>query len=330
MVLDINHFDITMARSEDVEMAETGSQSELRQRRKSHGRTPPVASRPFAGRIGGNQEFTLSPSDASFVSIISKVPDAAASFSWAQSFSLRGFADVELWKESTIEGVGSCLQIYLSGLIAVGLGPAGTATSLGPITPAIFGAITNFLLISLFIFAGGPVSGGHFNPLITISTFTARLSIFPRTILYVFFQCAGAVVAGFLVRASLGTPAESLHIIPGCYVDPSVVAPAEAYVLETMSSFALVMIAFGVGLDPRQRDVFGPALSPILIGLAIALCSFASGIARQGYSGASLNPARCLGLMAAGERFDYHYIHWAGDISTAILNGLMYWAIPIY
>jgi hypothetical protein len=30
------------------------------------------------------------------------------------------------------------------------------------------------------------------------------------------------------------------------------------------------------------------------------------------------NPARCLGLMAAADRFDYHYIHWTGDITAAV------------
>lgn len=41
------------------------------------------------------------------------------------------------------------------------------------------------------------------------------------------------------------------------------------YVLETMSGFALLFLAVGVGLDPRQRGVFGPALSPFLVGLGI-------------------------------------------------------------
>lgn len=150
---------MTAAVSEDIELAETHKHSELRQRRGTKDHVPPVASRPFAGRIGGNQEFTIDPDDASFHSVISKVPDAAATFSWKQSFRLDGFADVELWKEATIEGVGTCLQIYIAGLYAIGLGPAGTATSLGPITPAAFGAIANFLLITLFIYSGGPVSG---------------------------------------------------------------------------------------------------------------------------------------------------------------------------
>lgn len=135
----------------DVELAELPS-NQLRQRRRT---TPSVASRPFAGRIGGNQEFTADPDE----SIAKKLPDAAPNFSWKQSFNYSSFTDVELWKEATIEGVGTCLQLYLSGLYSIGLGPAATETGLGPITPTIIGSLANFLLISLFIFAGGPVSG---------------------------------------------------------------------------------------------------------------------------------------------------------------------------
>jgi hypothetical protein len=47
-------------------------------------------------------------------------------------------------------------------------------------------------------------------------------------------------------------------------------ADEPSYILETMTSFVLIFIAFGVGLDPRQREVFGPALSPILVSLMSA------------------------------------------------------------
>ncbi|KAH7411787.1 aquaporin-like protein [Phaeosphaeria sp. MPI-PUGE-AT-0046c] len=306
--------------SKDLENADM-TQHELRHRRRAELN---VASRSFAGRLGGNQEFTKD--DASLASIA----DETAAFSWHQSFHLDAFADVELWKAAFLECIGTCLQVYTSGLAVVGLSPLVKATSLGPVAPAAFGGIVNLLLLSLFIFAAGPVSGGHFNPLITMSTFTARLSILPRSLLYVMFQSLGAVVAGYLLRASLGVKPEEIPPIPGCYIDTSLVTPGEAYTLETMTSFVLVFIAFGVGLDPRQREVFGPALSPILIGLTQCLVTFASSIARPGYSGASNNPARCLGLMTASNRFDYHYIHWAGPITTAIINGLLYWVIPIY
>jgi hypothetical protein len=124
-----------------------------------------IASRPFAVRLGGNQEFTSD--DASFT----RIPDAAASFSWKPSFHLQAFADVELWKASLIECVGICLQVYTSGLVSAGLDPLAKSASLGPVAPAAFRRIVNVALISLFIFAAGPVSGGHLTPLITMSTF---------------------------------------------------------------------------------------------------------------------------------------------------------------
>lgn len=208
--------------SKDLESVDLHAHG-LLQRKKPHD-GPAVSSRPFAGRIGGNQEFVVSADDASFTSI----PDAAAIFSWAQSFYPRAFADIELWKESCIEGVGTCLQTYLSGLVSVGLSPLLLATSLGPVAPAAFGSIITGVLISLFIFGAGPVSGAHFNPTITMATFAARLSIFPRTVLYIAFQSLGAVVAGFLIRASLGVTPKDIPPIPGCYIDTSLVTPGQA------------------------------------------------------------------------------------------------------
>ena len=214
-----------MLSGNDIELARTNSH-EMRHPKIQRRHGPLAASIPFAGRIGGNQEFTVDPSDASLTD--KKLPDAGPIFTWGQSFSLHAFADVDLWKAAFIEYVGTCLQTYLSGLASIGLGEFTTKTSLGPVAPALFGALTNLLLISLFIFAGAPVSGGHFNPLITMSTFFARLSIFPRAILYILFQCAGAVTAGYLVRSSLGMSPVSLRVVPGCFVDPLLVTPRQA------------------------------------------------------------------------------------------------------
>ncbi|KAF1970211.1 aquaporin-like protein [Bimuria novae-zelandiae CBS 107.79] len=319
-----------MFTSKDIETANADA-ADLRQRRPAHKHhDASIALRPFAGRIGGNQEFTISPDDTNFSSVVAKTPDAAPIFTWTESFGLHAFSSPDLWKEATLEGVGTCLQVYLSGLFSIGLSPRGTQPGNGQVTATVIASLANALLIALFIYGGGPVSGGHFNPLITMGTFVAKLAALPRVVLYVGFQCAGAVVAGFMVRVSLGEGRDGLSVVPGCTMDTGLVTPGEAFALETMSAFALLFIAFGVGLDPRQRSVFGPAVSPILVGLALGLCGFASGVARVGYTGASLNPGRCLGLMAAGDNFTYHYVHWAGGITAAILNGVMYQVIPIY
>jgi glycerol uptake facilitator-like aquaporin len=222
------------------------------------------------------------------------------------------------WQYAIIEAVGICLLVFITGLVNAGVVPKVSVTSLGPIIPVGIAAIFQFVVLTLFIFTLGPVSRGHLNPLITISTFLTKLTSLPRAVLYVVFQCLGAVIGAFLLRTALGTTPEGLKLSPGCYIDPSLVTPGQAFALEFMGSLVLIFLAFGLGLDPRNANVFGPSLGPFLIGLTSALTLFAGGIARPGYLGISTNPARCLGLMAASHRFTYHYIHWTADIAAAL------------
>lgn len=116
-----------------------------------------------------------------------------------------------------------------------------------------------------------------------------------------------------------------------------------------MFAQALIFTAFGVGLDPRQGKVFGPALSPVLVGLTLGFGTLASSLAKPGYTGIcrascccsgcskltsvpslAFNSARCLGLMAAKGDMQYHYIHWLGTIAAAMLNGVFYHFAPPY
>ena len=62
-------------------------------------------------------------------------------------------------------------------------------------------------------------------------------------------------------------------------------------------------LAFGVGLDPRQAELFGPRLGPLFVGCSLGIVSFASSGLAAGYTGASMNPARCFAFATA--RADY-------------------------
>lgn len=146
----------------------------------------------------------------------------------------------------------------------------------------------------------------------------ANFTSLPRAFLYVVSQCIGSTVGGFLLRAALDVSAEGLAMYPGCYIDPAQVTPGSAFVMETKTSLFLLFLAFGLGLDPRNSGSFGAALGPFLIGASAATTLFAGGMARKGYLGSANNPARCLGLMTASNRFTYHYVHWAGDITAAM------------
>jgi glycerol uptake facilitator-like aquaporin len=187
------------------------------------------------------------------------------------------------------------------------------------------GGVSNFILLSLFIFAFSPVSGGHMNPNITIATFFARLTSFPRMVLYVAFQIIGATLAGLLIRAAYGT---RNFAAGGCVIDTALVPVGDAFALEFICDLALLFMSFGVGLDPRQRQIFGPALGPIFVGLVLGILSFGTSFTRRGYHGVCANPARCLGVYV-GSRFPgYHWIHWVAAIAADIVHGVVYFVVP--
>lgn len=57
----------------------------------------------FAGRIGGNQRFTISRDDPLFDQIKKDVPDATTDGTWKELCDLRGLAKKDIWKSGIIE-----------------------------------------------------------------------------------------------------------------------------------------------------------------------------------------------------------------------------------
>jgi glycerol uptake facilitator-like aquaporin len=292
-----------------------------------------VDQRHFAGRVGGNQEFILDPKCDDDLSTLKRLPDANPLMSVKEVFSLRGFLELELWKAALTEGLGTLLLVWITVWMAAHppfASPPPPSPTAGVFSTDIFlaplvGGVTNVILVSLFIYTLGPVSGAHLNPTITISTFTARLTTFPRMVLYVSFQTVGAALAGLLLRASYGT---RNFAVGGCTVDNNLVPIIDALVIEFMADLTLLFIAFGVGLDPRQRDTFGPALGPVLVGLLVGVVSFGTAWSRPGYYGSSLNPARCLGAFVGSSFPTYHWVQWVGPVIAAIVHGGLYWLLP--
>ena len=89
----------------------------------------------------------------------------------------------------------------------------------------------------------------------------------------------------------------------GCVLNTNEISVGQALLLEIVSTFILLFISFGVGLDPRQAQLFGPVLGPFLVACTLGLVSFASAGVAQGYTGAGMNPARCFAFAVARGEF---------------------------
>lgn len=307
---------------------------------------------PYAGKLGGNQGFVIDPSDPDTKSLLERTPDASPFIPLNKLLSLEGFKQLDLWKQALMEGSGTLMLSFIS--IAVGSSPSlnvqqspapsgssgvfGTANFIGPTV----GAIANVILISLFVFSFNVVTGGHLNPMITIATFFCSMTTLPRMVLYVGFQAAGGTLAGLLIRAAMN----STHWkAGGCFFDPHQVTSGQMFAAEFTSAACVIFLAFGVGLDPRQANTFGPAMAPILVGFAVALCAYATAFTIQGYGGAGLNPSRCLAvwvgsggsLGVTGPSSDFGYtgsngdrlwIYWIAPIAASVVHGFFYHLLP--
>jgi MIP family channel proteins len=197
------------------------------------------------------------------------------------------------------ETLGTFALVFFGALAAAG----GRAPG-----PLISVALAHGLTLSVCIAGLGGLSGGHFNPAVTLSYVCAgRLS--PVTAAaYFLAQLAGACAASGLVVWLLGGPA-LLRAVPA--VDQEVVPLRSAFVLEAAATFVVVLVVFGTAVVPR-----GPrALTPWAVGASVTAGMLAVGP----LTGAALNPARYLGPALVAGRLDAWLVYTSGPALGAVL-----------
>ncbi|KAK7920158.1 hypothetical protein PG985_008180 [Apiospora marii] len=244
-----------------------------------------------------------------------------------RSYFVDGWTEPYLWKAAIVEAVASFSTTYLSAQFGGTLANSfsASASSLG--TGAVIG-IWTAVMLSTLILATAPATGGHINPLITWTTMLCGLCPVPRAVLYIVAQTAGAALAGgFLVGSWGHEKAARLHG-GGCFYDPAGISTGQVLLTDIACGFILLYLSFGVGLDPRQAQMFGPALGPILVGLCFGMVNFVTTGTAPGYSGATMNPARCFGMAVASGDWSKQWVWWVAPAISGILLALLYNPIP--
>jgi aquaporin TIP len=177
-------------------------------------------------------------------------------------------------------------------------------------------AFAHGLAIAVMVSAVGHISGGHFNPAVTLGFLVTRRIEPMLAAVYWATQLVAATFAALLVRwllpsvggvnpAKLGAPAIA-HV-----------SSFEAAVLELILTFFLVWVVFATAVDPRGAF---QQIAGLAIGLTITLDILAAGP----LTGAAMNPARAFGPELIGNAWSHAWVWYAGPLVGGSLAALAY------
>ncbi|KAG8926291.1 hypothetical protein FRC02_008994 [Tulasnella sp. 418] len=241
-------------------------------------------------------------------------------------FTLKCWTNPILWKAGLIEFTASIPFVYLTGALGV------TLSTYPPhvVGPCLFFA--NTAVVSLFIYAVSTATGAHINPLISFATAVTGLCHPVRSIIYIGCQLAGSIIGGSFLRGGLGYERAMAVHNGGCWRDPNgPVSVGQAVCIEFISTFCMLFVAFGVGLDPRQKELYGASFGPLLVGMTVGVITSFTSALQPGYTGASMFPGRCLGLqLGLGFLDRYHWIWWVPDVAAVLILAVVYHFAPPY
>src|SRR6202142_4275700 len=175
-------------------------------------------------------------------------------------------------------------------------------------------ALAHGLILSIMVSTFGAISGGHFNPAVTVGAWVAGKVDRATVICYIIAQLIGGTLAGYLLRIVFPEAAwQAVHL--GTPALAAGVSPAVGLILEATLTFFLMMAVLGTAIDKAA-----PKIGGFGIGLTVAVDILVGGPV----TGAAMNPARVFCTALPAGYWDAHWIYWVGPITGAAFASWLY------
>ena len=177
-------------------------------------------------------------------------------------------------------------------------------------------ALAHGLALAVAISSFGAISGGHFNPAVTLGLWVAKKHPRERVLTYWGAQAVGALAAGIFVRIAFDhvpAAADATHL--GTPTLMAGLPVLTAIVIELVLTAFLLWAVFGTAVSPSA-----PRIAGFGIGLAVAADILIGGP----LTGAAMNPARWLGPAVASAFFDNWFVYLIGPFAGAAIAGASY------
>jgi MIP family channel proteins len=215
----------------------------------------------------------------------------------------------DVYRRAAAEFVGTFALIFV--------GAGSIATALGVQDTALIGiALAHGLTIAVMVSAVGHISGGHFNPAVTLAFLVTRRMAPALAIVYWVTQFVAAAAAAVLLK----------WIFPNSLVDQTRlgatalaegIGPARGVALEAVLTAFLVWVIFATAADPRGTF---KSIAGLAIGLTITMDILIGGP----LTGAAMNPARSFGPALIQNVWDDFWVWYVGPVVGAVLAALAY------
>lgn len=168
--------------------------------------------------------------------------------------------------------------------------------------------------LMIMVYMGGHISGGHYNPAVSLAAVMRGALPGPQLVPYWVSQLIGGATAAYLASVIMGqefTPA------PGAGV-----TNAAALLVEFLFTFALCLVVLHVATSKRTE---GNSYYGLAIGFTIVVAAFAGG----GISGGAFNPAvgtgpTVIAAMRGAGGWGHLWLYWVGPLAGGALAAIVF------
>lgn len=176
---------------------------------------------------------------------------------------------------------------------------------------ALGGAVGASLALMVMIYAGGHISGAHYNPAVTLSVWMRGKIEMKDAVMYWVFQFAGAVIAALIAVYVFAVEGGANCVIPDG-------GGTKAIIAELLGTFALAYVVLNVATakGTNGNSFYGLAIGATVLAMATALGKF---------SGGAFNPAVAIGLSVQGAFcWDQIWMYFVGALGGGALAAIIF------
>jgi aquaporin Z len=199
-----------------------------------------------------------------------------------------------------VEAIGTFFLVFTVGAAVAG----GSA-----LAPLAIGAV-----LMVMVYAGGHLSGGHYNPAVTLAVLVRGRIELRDAAAYWLVQLGAGLLAALVVREIL----DPVQLARHATMTLSGHAVVAAFVAEMLFTFALCYVVLNVATSKSHPD-------NSFYGLAIGFTVAAGAIAVGAISGGAFNPAVTLGAAAMGMfAWPTLWVYIVAQILAALAAGITF------